>query len=279
MVPHGSEVAGACLKNRKTSVVTPFRKVLHGGVILLKARNITWKAACENAHKHMDPTIYRHNCLWLRNGLKSQTGWVAITRINGELIFDFGKLVGQEQTKVNKFIVPGVCFNGACASTMSDESATFIAIARWPPNTSLHWWLCLQWSLSRLPRLAKRLQQGNQESCSTYVQKHLAIQRTIMLTRVLKFRGKGIFHSDLCVFSSMEDLRIFSTRKNVDSSSPSRTISRPLVLRKRFSSTLLNRDFFSTLSTQHVNAFFNCSCVWPVNFLGLDKHAFHSSGN
>ena len=162
---------------------------------------------------------------------------------------------------------------------MSDESATFIAIARWPPNTSLLWWLCLQWSLSRLPRLAKRLQQGNQESCSTYVQKHLAIQRTIMLTRVLKFCGKGIFHSDLCVFSSTEDLPIFSTRKNVDSSSPSRTISRPLVLRKRFSSTLLNRDFFSTLSTQHVNSFFNCSCVWPVNFLGLDKHAFHSSGN
>ena len=66
-----------------------------------------------------------------------------------------------------------------------------------------------------------------------------------MLTRVLKFRGKGIFHSDLCVFSSMEDWPIFSTRKNVDSSSPSESISRPLVLRKRFSATLLlNRDFF-----------------------------------
>ena len=92
----------------KTPVVTPFRKVLHGGAILHKAWNITWKAACENAHKHMDPTIYRHN--FLRNGLKSQTRWVAITRINGELIFAFGKLGGQEQTKVNKFIVPGVCF-------------------------------------------------------------------------------------------------------------------------------------------------------------------------
>ena len=29
-------------------------------------------------------------------------------------------------------------------------------IGRWPPNTSLLWWLCLQWSLSRLPRLTSR---------------------------------------------------------------------------------------------------------------------------
>ena len=43
----------------KTPVVIPFRKVLDGGAILHKAQNITWKAACENAHKHMDPTIYR----------------------------------------------------------------------------------------------------------------------------------------------------------------------------------------------------------------------------
>lgn len=31
-------------------------------------------------------------------------------RINGELIFSFGKLVGQEQTKVNKFIIPDFGF-------------------------------------------------------------------------------------------------------------------------------------------------------------------------
>ena len=93
--------------------MTPGSKVLDGGAILHKAWTIMWKTARKNTHKHMeslDPTIYWHNFRRLSNGLKSQRGWRAITRINGELIFSFGKLVGQEQTKVNKFIIPDFGF-------------------------------------------------------------------------------------------------------------------------------------------------------------------------
>lgn len=93
----------------KAPVATPGGKILDGRAILHKAWIVTGKAACKNTHKHMesfDPPISRDNFPRLTNGLESLRGGRAITSINGKLIPGVGKLVGQKQAKVDKFIVP-----------------------------------------------------------------------------------------------------------------------------------------------------------------------------
>ena len=117
---------------------------------------------------------------------------------------------------------------------MFDDSSTFIAIGRWlcvmceVRMGSLHSRSSFNMAIRKAPLCTYR---------STWPYEKWSCSQGFLNFIVKEFRAVTLVYS-----VEWNTCPSFCTRRNVDTSSPSWTISRPLVLRKRFSAILLWTD-------------------------------------